>query len=202
MKQLEQESTTHTDWNKGIVADLSFIKKYLRYPMRKSRWIPILFWSLFFILIVVLILSAILDQGGVTQPVVLVPVIIPFIIVFRYVHSLRFVKVTTPFYLDENVKALERFLTAQQLLTYRHPEAPEVFQILSRNISAGKEDREILIFIADDKRILLNSHFTRSGWSLSTGKNHVDEMARMLVKFIRSGDRAQYRQGIDPHKFS
>lgn len=197
MKQLQQDSTTNTDWSKQIVTDLSFIKRHLRYPMRKSRWIPILFWSLFFVLIVALILSAILDKDSVTKPIVLVPVIIPFIIVFRYIHSLRFVKVNTPFYLDENIKVLERFLTAQQLLTYRHPEAPEVFQILSKNISTGKEDREILVFIADDKRVLLNSHFTNSGWSLPMGKSHADEMAKMLVKFISSGAPAQYRQKID-----
>lgn len=193
MKRLQEANISGAEWEKQIVADLSFIKQHFRYPMRRKIIAPIIFWIVFFVLVAALVIASILDTDKPGKGLIaIVPLLIPWIIIFRYVHSLRFVKVQTPYTLSQNMVMIEQFLKASQLLIFRHPEAPEVFQILSKDISVGKEDREIMVFIADDYRILVNSQFTQGGWSLPQGKSHVNQMCERLMRYMKRTQFSAY----------
>lgn len=186
VKRLQDGNTKHTEWDKQIITDLSYIKRHLRYPMHRKVITPIIFWIVLFLLISGLVLSAVLEKDTSSKSVIaFAPLILPWVIILYYVHSLRFTKVQTPYTLAQNIGIIEQFLKTNHLLIFRHPEAPEVFQIVSKDISAGKEEREMMFFIADDYRILVNSQFTQSGWSLPQGKNHVNQMCENLMRFIK-----------------
>jgi len=68
----------------------------------------------------------------------------------------------------------------------RHPQMPEVFQILSKNISSLNDAREVVIFIADDKRILVNSHFINGRFNAPVGVPHYLQLAKLLAEFIEN----------------
>lgn len=186
MKRLQEGNTSGANWDRRIIADLSYIKQHLRYPTRKKVITPIVFWIAFFLLVTALVLASVSDKDVSPRVIVaFVPLLLPWIIIFRYIHSLRFIRVQTPYVLAQNIVMIERFLNVNSLLIFRHPEAPEVFQIISKDISVGKEEREIMIFIADDYRILVNSQFTQGGWSLPQGKSHVNQMCESLMRFMK-----------------
>ena len=106
--------------------------------------------------------------------------------VSRYIQTLRFVSVPTPFYNEQNRELIKRFLSTMQLAIYQHPKAPEVLQIISKNIDAFKEQREVMVFIADDKRILLNSHYTRTGFTFIASSGNYRQMAKRLEKWLQA----------------
>jgi len=177
--------TEKQDWEHQILNDLSFIKKKLRYPMRASKLTPIIFWTFFLGLLIIMSVIYLFSEKAKLRIFSLVGIFLPCILLYRYIQSLKFIKIHSPYFLQENLALTERFLKARQLLIYRHPEAPEVLQIISKNLSIGKEDREVMIFIADDKQVLINSHFTNAGWSLSP-KSHAKMMAKELQLFIKN----------------
>jgi hypothetical protein len=106
-----------------------------------------------------------------------------------YLRSLRFISIPTDYHTTENMALVQDFLKRQHLAHSQHPQIPEVFQILSKNINPGDENREVLIFIAADKKILLNSHFTTS-WGFFARRRHHNEMAKMLKDYINNLDRS------------
>ena len=116
--------------------------------------------------------------------VILIPLIIG---VRRYIDIIRFKPVATGFPLVKNMQLLETFLKEEQLVVFRHPESPGIYQIISKNISAVGDEREVMIFIADDNRILVNSHFTTSRkWSnFTVNATHKKEMVRLLKKWLQ-----------------
>lgn len=185
MKLLNIGNDDSQAWDKQLIQDLSFIKKNLRYPMRISKMLPLIFWSIFLMIVITLLFIYFFSGETKARIFPIVGFVFPCVILYRYIKSLQFIKIDSPYFLLENTALIERFLKVQHILVYRHPEAPEVLQIISKNISAGnKEDREIMIFIADDKQILVNSHFTNSGWSISP-RSHAKMMGKDLEKFIR-----------------
>ncbi|RYZ46815.1 MAG: hypothetical protein EOP49_22610 [Sphingobacteriales bacterium] len=109
----------------------------------------------------------------------------------RYVDLIRFTEVPTPYFLAANMKLIQEFLKDNQLLMLRHSDAPEVFQIISRNISTVGEEREVLIFIADDRRILVNSHFTtsRRRFRMFSAPTHHREMIGKLKKWMAAREQ-------------
>ena len=113
---------------------------------------------------------------------VIVPLLLISVIasLWRYMQTLKFATIATPFYSEQNRELIERFLKSMHLVVFQHPEAPEVYQIISKNIDAFKEQREVMVFIADDKRILLNSHYTRTGFTLISSSGNYREMAKSL----------------------
>src|SRR5690606_16844063 len=124
MKRLRDGTTHRPNWDKQILTDLSYIKQHLRYPMRLRVLTPIVFWIVFFLLVGGIILSSMLEKNF--SPVFLfsfIPLLLPCMIILRYVRSLRFAKVQTPYTLAENMAILERFLKAHHLLIFRHPQA-------------------------------------------------------------------------------
>jgi hypothetical protein len=188
MKTLPEQGQ-RADWQHSLIDDLAYIKANLRYPARKKTIMPMIFWGGLILVIGGLITYLQVSQSnvkGITF-VLAVSALIPFIVtILTHWKTLQFTSISSDFHLAENCVLMESFLKSQHLAFGRHPEIPEVFQIISRNLSAGKEDREVLIFIADDKRILINSHFTNVGFGLFPGKRHHMQMARMLREYINN----------------
>jgi hypothetical protein len=179
-------------WDEQLVKDLAFIKKNRRYPFSRMTLMPLLTTLLLLTYLVWPFWRYISGEKKSDLAVVLVVVVlmsVPVLISFvRYLRLISFKVVPTPYSLSENMKQLQKFLEEQHLLVFRHPKAPEVFQIISTNISAMGEDREVLIFLADDNRILVNSHFSssRKKFRLLIGQTHEKGMIRMLNSWLKS----------------
>jgi hypothetical protein len=195
MKTLPQDSSSG-QWESQLVQDLSFIKKHRRYPLRRMTLMPLAASTLIIGLFIRFVVGAMVvgHMKSVNWTVVfaLFLMAVPTVVAFRrYIDLIRFYSVPTSFFLAENMNLLQQFLEERQLVVFRHPEAPEVFQIISRNISPFDEEREVLIFIADDKRILVNSHFTssRRRFRLFSAPTHHRQMVRELKNWLASRGR-------------
>jgi len=176
-----------------MVKDLTFIRQHLRYPINRFTMMPAVMAAILISFGAFTIWWFTTQHGSSNAgdrplwPFLLVgcAMSVPGLVAARrHLVMLRFIAVPTPYYLTENTAILIQFLKAQHLMVFRHPEAPEVFQILSKNINPFREEREIIIFIADEKRILINSHFTTSGTSLNTGAVHHHQMADALRRWL------------------
>lgn len=167
MKQLPGNENAR--WNKELVRELAYIKQHLRYKPKISKLLPAIFSGIFLLLLVVTVATSAYYKISNGKELSALAIAMFSIIVanfiasmVRYMQSLKFISIPTGLYLSDSVATLQSFLHHHKFAFTRHPEMPEVFQIMSRNISAGKEDREIVLFVADDNRILMNSHFTNS----------------------------------------
>lgn len=186
MKQLATPQT-RASWNSQFIEQLEFIKKHLRFPFKgRSMWTTLIFLGIIPGMCVIIYALMFLESNSSTPVFWFLPVMIfTFLVVIRrYLRTLRFRPVPALPSATENIRLLLSFLQHHHFAYHQHPIAPEVFQIISRNISASGEDREVLVFIADEGRILLNSHFTQSGSKLTMGTSHVREMAKDLRQFI------------------
>lgn len=193
MKLLNDNINNNTDWDNSLIRDLAYIKAQLRYRIKPSTILPVIIWASFILLMMLLVSITIYQRTsrgehipGINILMAASTIILFFANIIRYLQSLKFISVHTGKYLNDNIHATDAFLKSQHILTFRHPDAPEIFQIQSRNLSAGKEDREVIIFIADDNRVLINSHFTNKGWGISPSKRHHREMAAMLKRYIQT----------------
>ena len=189
-KALPAGQNSGQPWDKKIVRNLGFIRKKLRYPLSMLTVLPYLVITLMTMLIVVtLYIQGVLQNesnNNKTGPLIALSVlfITICILVKRSWNMLHFKAIPTSFYSTENQALLLRFLQSQHFAFARHPEAPEVFQIMSRSISALQDEREIIVFIADDRRILINSHFSYSRFRPSVGPSHRQQIAGMLQSWI------------------
>lgn len=182
----------NADWDNELVSQLSFIKKHLRYPLNKTTLAP----TLLFLLLTGLIMrvgfasySLRHSHGtGLLSYLLALLILLPVgFSIYRYIQTIRFVSVPTPFGAAQNMQLIQQFLKAMHLAVFQHPDAPEVFQIISKNIRASglkDEQREVMVFIADDNRILLNSHFTGSGFTLIPSAGNYRKMAEGLKKWL------------------
>ena len=192
MKQL-RSGTGKADWDNELISKLGFIKRKLRYPVSRYTILPVAAMSMMLPVSSLLIYLTIAgrrtnDHRHWPQVMMISFVLMAgFIAARRYWQALNFTAIPTPYFNTDNQIILQRFLQDQHLAFARHPEAPEVFQIMSRNISALKEEREIVVFIADDRRILINSHFTQTGTNFAIGTPHHLQMAGMLQAWMNAG---------------
>ncbi len=187
-------------WDNKLLKDLGFIKKKLRYPLNAKTLTPVLLVAFITAIIGLFLLSShFYDKEHKTKYQVVLAfsiIFIPFFVsLVRYIQSLKFVSIPTQFFATKNMALLENFLKAQQLAVFHHPEAPEVFQIISKAIDQYKDQREVMIFIADDKRILINSHFTNQGFSLVATALHRKDMGNTLKSWISANADKYTRQG-------
>lgn len=183
--------------NAGLYEDLEFIKKTLRYPLRRALLLPLLAWSLiiaalFFFTVFRLLADTHLSVGkhwfaGLIPLVFAVPVIAGLL---RYLRSLKFAVLPTGRRLAENRILLEHFLTAQQLQVVNHPMSNDIFQIVSTPVSAKTRDmRQVMVFIADEGRILLNSHFTSNGLMVAPASRLHSVMKAQLEAWISTAGK-------------
>ena len=189
-------------WNNSLLDDLVFIKKNLRYPMSKKT-LPsaALIGILLFFISRTLWMTMLTGMHGHVAVAIFLGVMMGIIFlsgILRYYRTLQFRSIPTPYFAAENMKLIDTFLRMQQLNLYRHPRAPEVFQILSRPLG-NSEQREVMIFIADDKRILINSHFINQKWIISAASKNTNGMARQLKQWLlKNGEMAQWHNGSIP----
>lgn len=116
--------------------------------------------------------------------------IVPTIAAYRYFQTLRFVVVPAHRALGENILLMQQFFQENHFAFMRHPQAPEVFLMMSKSFDGPDGAREIVVFIADDRRILINSHFTHIPRSyrwrrmMPISSPHYKEMAKMLTDWL------------------
>jgi hypothetical protein len=197
MKQLHEK----TNWQKGIYEDLGFIKKHLRYRYTSGVKTPLIFWSLLIILFGTLMTSYLNvsgKPGTLPNPLPVVMIIPLVVMLYRYVRSLKFIALETGLSLEINRQLLAAFLQKQHLQVFEHPESKDIMQIISIPVYHKNDMREVIVFIADRNRILINSHFTNSGWTMSPGKRHHNQMAHSLDQWIMLY-RQQNRMEIQLH---
>lgn len=200
-KLLETPESAH--WNSPLLHDLSFIKKHLRYPVNKRTIWPMLWMSsmslfiLFYAGMIVLFNEDRIAKKGFTFQALLpyfvagIVCLVLLLAVIRRIKSFRFISIKSDFVVNENIKLVRQFLQRQNIAFFHNPDAPEVFQISSRVLDIQTGNREIMVFIADDKRILLNSHFTsvngdRGMKEVSTGAHR--QMAKALKKWLKENE--------------
>ena len=189
-KQLDEGQGSH-QWHSSLFTDLAFIRKHLRYPLSKKTLPSLLVVSALLFLVfrlgfITVLLSKAHNAVVFWFLIGLVGVTVG-VTIYRYWVMLRFTVISTPFFVAENSKLLEAFLVAQQLRLYRHPNAPEVYQIMSRPLGNTRtEQREVMIFIVDDKRILINSHVTGQRFAISGPSGNSRKMAHQLAAWLSS----------------
>jgi len=172
-----------------LLNDLVFINKHKRYPMSKKMIIPV--FSLLFILIAGsrMVYTTVFLRKSDISVMLWIAIALVFIsmcgMLYSFYNILRFRSIPAPFPVNENIKLVNEFLRSQQLNVFRHPQAPEVFQILSRPLGGNTEQREVMIFIADDRRILINSHFVNQQWTLSPQSRNYRKMANRLKEWLK-----------------
>ncbi len=187
MKSIPQ-SNSGPQWNNKLLDDLVFIKKHLRYPFSR-RTIPstliiaaFMYWLGRMMWVIFLVQQR---KPAITFLVISLMIVILFTGIYNYYRTLKFAIIPTPFPAAENRRLVEKFLQSQQLATYTHPKAPEVFQIASKPLGNSiSEQREIMIFIADDNRILINSHFINQKFALTPSSRNYRQMANRLKEWV------------------
>lgn len=175
-------------WNERLVRDIVFIKKHMRYPINTRTVVPALFLGALIGLSLWLFLPYLFNSPRSSNAgtyVVVALVLIPMLLgAYRYLQTLKFISVPCPLSGLENIRLMQKFLADEHLVSFRHPEVPGIFQIVSRDLGRGNDQREILIFIADDQRILLNSHFTGPGYKMVPSSGSCKQMAKTLKAWL------------------
>jgi len=189
MKSIDQ-GASGPQWTNSLVGDIIFIKKHLRYPFSKKTVPSLLLLTTFVILMSRMLWFTFFISGKapvyVWIALILLVTVCTCILLYQYFSLIRFKSIPTPFYANENRVLLDKFLKSQQLATYTHPALPEVLQIVSRPLGNSKsETREVMIFIADDKRILINSHFVNQKYSLTPPSSNAGKMAGRLREWLK-----------------
>lgn len=183
-------------WESRILKDLAFIKQHRRFPISRRTIAPLTVFATIVLLSLRLLWPILIFRSKTASLpyFIAAAIVIPLLIaVYQYINILRFAQITTPFHLAENRDLVIAFLKQQQLAYAVHPDAPEVIQIMSRNLSTTKgESREIMVFIADDKRILVNSHFITSGFTIMPPSRNYKKMANQLHQWLKN-----HRPGTD-----
>lgn len=187
MQHIEQN--TNDNFDSSILKDLSFILKHKRYPFKRMTLMPLL--STGASTIILLRFFLVIHSGfKLSNPnialfiLIFIPlVIIPLItLLFRYKAIISFTEIKTNQQRQQNIALILKFLQHQKIRIFQHPEAQEVIQILGAPIQKNTSQREVLIFIADDNRILINSHFTaeKSNFSFMIPPVHTNEMKKLF----------------------
>jgi hypothetical protein len=180
------------DFNRTLIGELGFIRRHLRYPISRRTSLPVIILLAsvpgFLILGWIMLFNRPNSSASTAAfiPVLFCCMMLPGIVAaVRFTRTLRFKAVAARPDQASNMALLERFLRTHQFAYARHPEAPEVFSIMSTPIAALRQEREVVIFIADPGRILVNSHFTQNNFRAATGKVHYMELARKLASWLR-----------------
>ena len=187
-------------WQNTILKDLSFIKKKLRYPFTSKTIAPSLIIASGLTLGLWLTWSTLIANENKGLPIFVLALVIITIVssIVRFIRILKFRVIVSPSFLNENIKALGQCLRSEQLAFSQHPEAPEVFCIISRAIGHSVDKREIMFFIADNERILINSHFTEQGFTLTPPSGHSRQMAKRLQKWLQTYNGNESNSAITP----
>ncbi|MCB0699325.1 MAG: hypothetical protein KDC11_05720 [Chitinophagaceae bacterium] len=191
MKAIES-SGGNTDWSKDILKDLEFIKAKKRYPIDKKRFTPTTVIAIVFVIAARMALPfffSVTTHSSFIEAAVSIFIAVMFVVlVLQLFRTIKFDVIPTPYFLQENRTVINKFLSENHLAFSQHKEAPEVFIIISKNLNLSanpnKEYREIMVFIADDKQILVNSHFSGNKFRISPPSQNYKRMANELRKWL------------------
>lgn len=196
MKRIESQDDK---WQSNIVNDIDYIKKHLRYPWKRGMKAPLFVAAGFVVLAVVLFLLSI-TIGGANNAFMpyfwpLSLLLLAVISSFYYLKSLKFSRIETGLKKAGNQQLIRSFLQEKQLLVYEHPQCPDIMQILSRPVNISSEQREVLVFIAAENKVLVNSHFTENSWAIMLKRRHDKTMVKSLEKYI-ADNATQQKTGV------
>lgn len=169
---------------------LDYIKNHLRYRMGFKMGLPLVFWTLLLLAGAVFfsfkLFGTVRERAGNFILVLPVVVLLPLIIgIIRYLNSLKFIPLNTGLDKATNLRLVTLFLQRQQLQIGYHPQTEDILQIISTPVSVKHDQmREVMVFIADEGRILINSHFMGGGLTLIPGTRHHRQMAAQLQQWI------------------
>lgn len=199
MKQLNTGGS-NADWGSKIIKDLAFIKKKKRYPLTVRAIVPLSTLLFLSLLYGSFIGRVNLTRSGTPQLLGILMIALISITALTSIYNIRqtfsFSRIATPYQLQVNMNLLQKFLQSQHLAFSQHPEAPEVFMILSKNLSIRGDYREVVIFIVDDNQVLLNSHFTGSRFTITPPSKNYKLMARMLKEWLDTNKPANTGQSL------
>lgn len=174
-------------WENGIIRDLDYIKTNKRYRWTTKISTPLIVYGMLFLLTMSLLIVTIKAADSKMFPRILLPVVAFFLyglMIFRYLQSLKFMDLATGLNKQQNYDLLISFLNNKGLLVYHHPQTNDVLQIVSRPLSLQDERREVLVFIINENTILINSHFTDSGWRLTAAPKHDKQIGAELMQWM------------------
>ena len=203
MRSIDTDRATRRD---ELVNNIAFIKQHRRYPFTVKTVMPLVtsvaLLGVFLWLAWGLLIGR-KESGGGFPLLILFIFCVPVVVaIARYFNLIGFRAIHTSFDMAENTRVLRLFLEQHKLVTFQHPSMEGIFQIISRNISAVGEDREALVFVADDKRILVNSHYTssRKWFRFLSPPTHEKEIIKCFIKWLSDQER-QGRSDIVSKRF-
>ena len=211
-KKLTTPENSH--WHSPLLNDISFIKKHLRYPVNKKTIWPILsivgiaFWMIIIFSLVIMLSYGKIQAEGITMNniggilVVVIILVSTSILLYVRIQHLKFISIKSNYTELDNSTLIRQFLAKQNIAFYYDASAPEVFQISSIILDNTSGQREIMVFIADYNRILINSHFTvpfdnKFFKAYATGAHK--KMAMDLKQWLKDNDQ-KFRQQFKLHK--
>ncbi|OSZ78686.1 hypothetical protein CAP35_10680 [Chitinophagaceae bacterium IBVUCB1] len=189
MKQLFS-GNPQANWGNKIIKDLAFIKRKGRYPITYKVISPICSALVLFTFTWPVLLNGIAASGDAPRFALFIMLacsaMMLGIAAYQLVTVFSFKRIETTLYLQGNKDLLIKFLLSQHLAYTQHPDAQEVFMIISKNLSVSGDFREVMVFIADDKQILINSHFSGSRISINPPSKYYKQMANRLKEWIKT----------------
>lgn len=174
---------------KQIPEDYDFIKKNLRYPLRSFRRI-LPFFVITFITTLLFLRFVFSKPFQSFQPLdgfLLINALsigAMFLGAYRYWRSLFFDRLGAAMDAGTNMALLNDFLRSRHFYVHQPEGHPEVYMISSREDSKYRET-EIVVFIAVDKAILVNSHISTANL-FPQRRRHYHEIVQSLHDYLRN----------------
>jgi hypothetical protein len=187
----KQIGTEQSRWENTIIRDLDYIRANKRYRWNAKLRTPLVVYSILFVLIACLFLATATGFHFTTGLKAFNYFVVPLlslstfgVCILNYLQSLKFITLNTGLDKQGNHDLLVSFLNRKQLLVYYHPKTNDVIQIISKPINVSNERREVLVFVIDENVLLINSHFTESGWRLTAASRHDKQMGHELMDWV------------------
>ncbi len=179
--------------------DILFIKRFHRFPLRSfKRVFPFIFFFIvaitFLLMMVWLYDFSLWSTNGkkmATQIFIFSIILISLSVrMYRYWRSLFFNRLPAAIDAVENAVILRSFLHAHSFRFYQPDKHPEVYMMSSREDQQAHES-EIVIFIAVDKSILVNSHISTVN-IFPKQRRQYQQVVSLLIDFIQTQQREPF----------
>ena len=172
-----------------IAIELSFIKQHKRYPISKKMLLSIA--AIVFILLIVSMQLMFITFANNAEYKYLSMVILAIALLtaadraIKLWRTLKFEELLSAKNASGNNQLISRFLAEQQILSHVHLEDSNIFMVQSREIDNDeKPQKEIMILIADNNRILINSHYSNMWWYASGPYRRSDLLSKQLAEWL------------------
>jgi hypothetical protein len=155
--------------------EIDFIKNKKRFPINKKTAFPLIAgiisiaFLIYFLLLVILLSNTKSREMELNEIILLSIVVIlcttPYVFgIYKIVQNFLFKEIKTNFSIDQNRSQLIAFLKSKSIAFHHNIVSHDLVQITSSNIGDIKTDiRQVVIFVVDNQRILINSHVLKNG---------------------------------------